>query len=140
MRTFLNKLFPATKEVDAQTPADVLIAEAFWIILGREINDNEMKEVSRGFHESDIDALALRLLSSPEFKLIHDSWREDRPTGRNPRIEENGLRRLGSDEHFVERAYELLLGRPVDPDGLHHVVSALRSGERRTNALRSLVT
>jgi len=72
MRTFLNKLFPA-KESDSENPADVLIAEAFWIILGREINDNEMKELSRGFHESDMDALALRLLSSPEFKLIHDA-------------------------------------------------------------------
>jgi len=45
--------------------------------------------------------------------------------------------RLGG-EAFVRSAYRAILARDPDPAGLHHYLSALRCGQRKTQILRSL--
>ena len=81
-----------------------VITEAFWIVLGREVNPVELRDEIRDFQPADGDRLVIRLLSSPEFRLVHTAWKEGRETGRDLGVEERGLRRLGSDDTFVRRA------------------------------------
>ncbi len=116
-----------------------VIEEAFWIVLGREVGPLELRDQLRGFRQADAGGLVVRLLSSPEFRLLYLAWKEGEKTGRDLRAEERGLCALGSDDWFVRRAYEFLLGRPVDEGGLRHFMDALATGEKRVNVLRSLV-
>ena len=113
--------------------------EAFLIILGRDVEPLERREILRGFTPEHRHDLVVRLLSSPEFRLVYDALRAGTETGRDAAVQERALRTLGSDESFVSRAYELLLERPVDPQGLAHYAGALRNGDTRTSIVRSLV-
>jgi SAM-dependent methyltransferase len=115
------------------------VEEAFWIVLGREINPVELRETLRGYQPADAGPFIHRLLSSPEFRLVYTAWKEDRATGRDLAAEERGLRALGSDDGFVRRAYQLLFDRSVDDEGYRHFTGALATGESRINVLRSLV-
>ena len=123
--------------------ASQLIAEAFLIVLGREVSPIELRDTARGLGAGDAstsrNALVVRLLSSPEFRLLHDALRHGRDTGRNPELEERALCRLGSEDRFVGLAYELLLGRAADEPGKAHYTAAIRHGDSRTSVLRSLI-
>ena len=46
---------------------------------------------------------------------------------------------VGDPDRFVGLAYELLLGRPADADGLAHYTGAIGRGDTRTSVLRSLI-
>ena len=116
-----------------------MLNEAFWIILGREPAAAEVDLYQRLAADAPAD-LVRRLLSSAEFHLIFSGWRDDLGSGRDPSAHETGLRSLGSDEHFVRRAYEYLLDREADETGLTHYVRNLAAGEARRNVLRVLVT
>jgi len=116
-----------------------LIADAFLIVLGREISAIELRDVARGFAPDHRDSLVVRLLSSPEFRLLYDAVREDRETGRDLEAQERALTALGSDERFVSLAYEHVLGRPADAAGAGHYTNAIRGGDSRTSILRSLL-
>ena len=115
------------------------IAEAFLIVLGREVSPIELRDTARGFALDDGGGLVVRLLSSPEFRLLHDALRDGRDTGRDPGAQERGLAALGGEERFVGLAYDLLLGRPADAAGRAHYAAAIRHGDSRTSVLRSLV-
>jgi SAM-dependent methyltransferase len=116
-----------------------LVSEAFLLVLGREVSPIELRDTLRGFHPDAGGTLAVRLLSSPEFRLLHDALHEDRDTGRDPDQQERSLRTLGDDERFVDLAYDLLLGRPADPDGRSHYLQALGAADTRASILRSLI-
>jgi SAM-dependent methyltransferase len=115
------------------------IANGFLIVLGREISPIELRDAVRGFTADHAGGFVVRLLSSPEFRLLHDALHAGRDTGRDAHAQERALRGLGDDDRFVRLAYELLLGRPADDGGVAHYVSALKSGDTRTSVLRSLV-
>ncbi|HUC78189.1 MAG TPA: hypothetical protein VMS04_23005, partial [Vicinamibacterales bacterium] len=57
--------------------ASQFIAEAFLIVLGREVSPIELRDTARSFGAGDGSAsrgaLLVRLLSSPEFRLLHDA-------------------------------------------------------------------
>ena len=125
--------------MSVESPVLHFIEEAFWIVLGREVNPVELRDELRDFQVTNADRLVIRLLSSPEFRLVHTAWKEGSETGRDLDVEERGLKGLGPDDRFVHLAYELLLHRTVDQEGYRHFVGALAAGERRTNMLRSLV-
>jgi SAM-dependent methyltransferase len=78
-------------------------------------------------------ALLSRLLSSPEFHRIRETWRDAPQTVPPP-----GDHALGPDAGFVRIAYECLLGRPADENGLRHYLTALAEGGTRANVLRAL--
>ena len=119
---------------------DAFIRESFWIVLGRDPDDVE-RDAFRQHHQHGGEAHVLqRLLSSPEFHLIFSGWRDDIGIGKDPAIHEAGLRSLGSHDHFVRRAYSLLLGRDADDAGRAHYVKALDAGEARRQILRVFVT
>jgi SAM-dependent methyltransferase len=80
----------------------------------------------------------LRLLASTEFRRGRARWQEGRSRQRDTAAEDAALEALDSDEGFVEQAYEVLLGRPADEDGLRHYSTRLANGERRSNVLRWL--
>jgi SAM-dependent methyltransferase len=129
---------------DVKIPASVtdasrFIAEAFLIVLGRDVNPIELRDTLRGFTPEDGEALVARLLSSPEFRLVHDALHENRETGRDLAVEERSLQSLGTSDHFVDLAYAHLLGRPADPAGRAHYASAITAGDSRTSILRSLI-
>src|SRR5262245_48484396 len=94
--------------------ASQFIREAFVIVLGREVLPIELRDTVRGFGPGDEEALVVRLLSSPEFRLLHDALRDGRATGRDPASEERALASVGSPARFVALAYERLLGRAAD--------------------------
>jgi ubiquinone/menaquinone biosynthesis C-methylase UbiE len=112
------------------------VAEAFLIILGREVGPVERRDVLRGFSGADAHGLIVRLLSSPEFQLRHDALRSE---DADDVQYESALHTVGSAHEFVRRAYELLLGRAADPSGLDHYTAALQKGDSRASVLRSLI-
>lgn len=121
-------------------PADIVIRDAFWIVLGRAPGDDELKAF-RAHHASGGDKVVLeRLLSSPEFHLIFSGLRDDLGTGKDPAAHESGLRSLGPHDRFVRLGYSMLLGREADDAGLAHYVTTLGAGEARRNVVRVLVT
>ena len=121
------------------TDASTFIAEAFLVVLGREVTPTQLRDASRGFRDADAESLVIRLLSSPEFRLVHDALREGRPTGRYPDVQERALWKLGDERRFVDLAYRFLLGRPADAAGLAHYATAIQRGDTRTSILRSLI-
>ena len=128
-----------TRSRDVGRDVSAIISEAFLIVLGREVSPIELRDQRRGFLAEHRPGLAGRLLAAPEFRLLHDALTEGRETGRDEGAEERALKALGTDEPFVEAAYELLLGRAADPAGRDHYADALRKGDTRTSVLRSLI-
>jgi SAM-dependent methyltransferase len=123
----------------AAIDASQFIAEAFLIVLGREVSPIERRDTLRGFGPESRGPLLVRLLSSPEFRILHDALHAGGETGRNVDDQERALRALGSEERFVELAYELLLGRPADAEGRAHYAQAIRAADTRVSILRSLI-
>jgi ubiquinone/menaquinone biosynthesis C-methylase UbiE len=122
--------------------ADAFIADAFAIILGREVEPIELRNTLRDFAsegEKSGEALIVRLLSSPEFRIIHDQLKAGLETGRILADQERTLEHLGNNARFIELAYAFLLGREADEHGRGHYLAALAAGERRTHVLRSLI-
>jgi len=119
--------------------ASRIIAEAFGIVLLREPHAIELRDILRDFEPSHRNALAIRLLSAPEFRLIHDALKENRDTGREPDAQERALQAIGDEAAFVNAMYELLLGRPADESGRAHYVDALCCGDSRGSILRNLI-
>jgi len=110
---------------------------AYWINLGRPPSDAEVQNALRGLHEGTRTTLLIWLLTIPE-GIRHRAERlvSDDPAVLGPI--ERGLRTLGSHDEFVRRAYECLLGRHADDDGLRHYAAALSRGDTRVSILRSI--
>ena len=117
--------------------AERFITDAFWIVLGRDSSHRTVGSAAR-LRARTRAPLIVRLLSSPEFRLLRDAWVRGVETGRDLDAEEIGLRTVGSADAFVRRSYECLLGRPADEQGLQQYVAALAAGDTRTSVLRSL--
>jgi SAM-dependent methyltransferase len=114
------------------------IEDVFWIVLERGPSQVELRDERRNVHPGAREALLKRLLTCPEFLRVRDRWIGPHgPSDEHDRIEQ-GLRSIGSDTEFVERAYACLLGRPADEGGLRHYVAAIASGDRRTQVVRAL--
>ena len=122
--------------MSVRTPSDArTIEEVFWIVLGRAPNPVELRDGMRG---GERRTLLMRLLSSPEFQMLRATWKAGSRLEGGGHAREGGLRALGPDDRFVQRAYDYLLGRPADESGLRHYTAALAAGETRTNLIRSL--
>jgi SAM-dependent methyltransferase len=119
--------------------ASRFIADAFLIVLGRDVSPIELRDTLRGFQPDAAGGLIVRLLSSPEFGILRDALLEDRETGRDLDAQERALRSIGSDDAFVRLAYDILLGRPADDPGRLHYTTALGSGDSRASVVRSLI-
>jgi len=115
------------------------IHAAFWIVLGRQVEPLELRDELREFQAGDREAFLLRLLASTEFHHAYANWKQNRPRQSDLAAEETALRALGKDDWFVERAYELIMGRPADEDGRRHYVGRLIAGDSRAAVLRALV-
>src|SRR5262249_33599732 len=80
-----------------------------------------------------------QLLSSPEFRLMANAWKDGRDTGRVRAQHEEGLRRLGGNDRFVQLAYTMLQGRDADAEGLRYFITALANGGTRVDVVRAIV-
>jgi SAM-dependent methyltransferase len=114
------------------------VHEAFWILLGRQISDVEIRDQVRELQAGEEQAFLLRVISSTEFSQAYATWTDGRSRTHDPEGEDAALRALGPDDWFVGRAYELLLGRPADQNGRQHYVAALAAGDTRSNVLATL--
>jgi SAM-dependent methyltransferase len=119
------------------TDASQFIADAFLVVLARDVSPVELRDTLREFNSGL--SLVVRLLSSPEFRLLHDALIAGRDTGRDAAVQERALARLGDETQFVSIAYEHLLGRPADEAGRDHYIDAIRRGDSRSSVLRSLL-
>lgn len=124
--------------MDADRDDGQFVEAAFWILLGRAGSPVELRDAARGVHNGSRETLRMRLLSSPEFLRIRHAWTNGHEAYADPAAVERGLAALGSPPHFIERAYQCLLGRPADASGLHHYATAIAQGDRRTQVLRAL--
>jgi SAM-dependent methyltransferase len=120
----------------AVSPEARYIHEAFWILLGRQASDVEMRDQVRELPAGEEQGFLLRVIASTEFRKAYATWKEGRRWSAD---DEAALCALGPDDRFVDRAYELLLGRPADADGRRHYVAALAAGDTRSNLLGTLV-
>ena len=127
----------ASIEADSSPEADFIRA-AFWIVLGRPVNAIELRDERRVLQLGDPNTFLLRLISSAEFRGAYDNWKAGRDRREDQTIEEAALESLGTGVHFVGRAYETLLGRRADEDGLRHYAGVLAAGGTRSSMLRSL--
>ena len=82
--------------------------------------------------------LVSRVLSSPEFHTIRTRWKDARTIAGPSDQRGAAPHSLGGDEGFVRIAYECLLGRPADENGLRHYVGALAAGLTRADVVRAL--
>ncbi len=136
----LIPMFQRSRERGSPPAPQDVIREAFWIALGREPDAGEVAELAAHYTSGGVDAVVARLLSSPEFHLIYCGWKDDIGIGKDPVSHEAGLRALGPDDAFVQRAYEYILGREADAAGLEHYARGLGAGEARREVIRVLVT
>jgi ubiquinone/menaquinone biosynthesis C-methylase UbiE len=131
---------PPETNADVQDPRETFIREAFWIVLGRALEESELRDQMRTMDAGGaFDEVALRLLSSPEFRIIHTAWQQKTITGRDEPTQERGLRALGGDERFVVRVHELLLGRPPEPALVSRLARQLADGRSRIDLVRGVV-
>src|SRR5882724_11700848 len=119
------------------TPNARFVADAFWIVLGRAASPTELRDELRNTSADARRVLLMRLLSSPEADRLRRAWKGDAEPSSGADLE-RGLRSLGSDDVFVARAYDCVLGRPADAGGLRHYTGALASGDSRSGVVRSL--
>jgi SAM-dependent methyltransferase len=106
----------------AFAPADVRsLAEAFF----RALDDPQLSDSRR--------ALLSRVLSSPELDDVRSTWRRGTAGSRADPSHD-----AGSNEGFVQAAYQCLLARAADEGGLRHYVAALDAGETHIAVLRAL--
>jgi SAM-dependent methyltransferase len=111
---------------------------AFRVILGRDPTPSE------GGPDGSSDATsplpdAQRLLLTSEFRDAYFALKD----GGDHAIAQRYARALGlidGDARFVDLLYEYLLGRPADPDGRQHYLSALGRGDARLNVLRAILS
>lgn len=116
------------------------IEETYWLVLNRAPSALELRDQTGGVLNSDQPTLRYGLLDSDEFRRLRAAWQAGTATELDPQALEAALVALGSNEYFVKRAYEAILGRWPDESGGHHYESLLASGERRTNIVRALAT
>src|SRR5712692_2054771 len=94
--------------------ARAFFTEAYWIAFGREILPLELRDEARGFRDGLEDAVARRLVTSSEFGDLYRAVKEHGHFGLERRrlaAWDRALGALGSDEHFIRRAYTLLMRR-----------------------------
>src|SRR5437867_720008 len=120
---------------DGRASDNRLIEDVFWIVLGRAATSLERRDARRSVSPQAKSDLVTRLITSPEFRYRRASFGEGGAFGDRPELE-RGLLAVGSDEQFVRRSYECLLGRPADDSGLRHYSEALATGETRSSIIR----
>src|SRR6185503_1477888 len=111
----------------------------FWLVLARAPSDGELAEQRRSYTPGDERALVLRLLSSPEFRLVHHGWKSGAGIDKDAAAHESGLNTLGSHDAFVRAAYQHLFDRAADAGGLTHYTDALARGLARAELVRTFV-
>jgi SAM-dependent methyltransferase len=129
---------PVAAPYPRTSPDARCIYEVYWILLGRQVSDVEMRDEIPTAPAREQQTFLLRVLSSAEFRTAYAAWKDGGRWSNDP-DGEAALRALGPDDRFVDRAYELLLGRKADQDGRRHYLAALEAGETRSNLLCTLV-
>lgn len=115
------------------------IHETYWLVLNRPPSALELRD-QEGTLNSDQPTLRYGLLDSVEFARLRQAWKDGIQTSTDPDAVEAALVALGTNEYFVRRAYESILGRWPDESGAAHYANVLASGEKRTNIVRALST
>jgi SAM-dependent methyltransferase len=145
--TATSPALPVTGPLDplAATPGERSFADlvnaVFWIVLGRAPSEAERRERALALDTGqDLSQLLRALIASPEFRLMFDWYagRTDR-TGRKPAEIECGLKTVGPDRTFVQDAYEYLLWRQADAEGLDYYCARLADDAPRLQVLMALV-
>lgn len=115
------------------------VEEVYWMLVGRPPTAIELDDQLRSTPAGAVlSALPYGLLSTVEFRRRCDAWRRGDQVGDETAIDA----RLSAipPREFVQRAYDLILGRQADESGLHHYASAIASGTRRLDVVRALAT
>ena len=103
--------------MDAAGRDSSFISETYWLVLGRPPSPLELRDQTAGSLNSDQSSLRYGLLDSDEFRRLRVAWKAGIATEADSQTLEAALVALGTDEHFVKRAYESILGRWPDEGG-----------------------
>lgn len=137
---FLKRLLGPRAATAPPENAPEVVGALFWLLLSRAPGEAEAREASRAIGSGQsAEVLVTRLISSPEFRLLHEARREGGTGGRDERSLEAGLSGLGDARAFVERCYLVVLGREADEGGRDYYVSRLADGGARADVLRALL-
>ena len=117
---------------------DTFIREAYIMVLARVPADVELRDHLRGYEPGEERAVLLRFLSSPEFRLLRNEMR-GAGIHRDPAAHAEGLKSLGSDDRFVRLAYQWLLDREPDAEGLAAYREQLARGWPRADLVQAFV-
>jgi SAM-dependent methyltransferase len=116
------------------------VAAAFWLLLGRPVDEHNLKERTRALELGQArSAILLALTSSSEFRLRRWSLQERPIHATRDRAFEQGLLMLGADGAFVDACYACILGRDADPAGRATYLAKLADGESRHTVLYALL-
>ena len=97
------------------------IHETYWLVLNRPPSALELRD-QEGTLNSDQPTLRYGLLDSVEFARLRQAWKDGIQTSSDPDAVEAALVALGTNEYFVRRAYESILGRwPDESLSLIHI-------------------
>ncbi|MGE0451584.1 MAG: methyltransferase domain-containing protein [Vicinamibacterales bacterium] len=115
------------------------VEQAYWILLGRSPSVVEIEDqLGSAPAGACLSALPHGLLSTSEFRRRRGSWRTGAPVSTDEAAVETALAAGSASADFVQRTYELLLGRHADESGLRHYASAIDAGTRRLDVVRAL--
>jgi SAM-dependent methyltransferase len=126
--------------VSVPAPHPSPVTAAYAILLAREPDEAETREAAKDLAGgTPLRQVGERLISSPEFRLLHASYAEGGTGHRGVAAVEGLLRSLGSDRAFLARCYDLVFDRPADAEGLAYFVRRLGEGADRFHVLRDLI-
>ena len=112
------------------------IGDVFRTVLGRDPTSTELSAEAAAWAAGGALRVADVLLASTEFRNHYFALVRDTAQGESDRQRHaHALQAIESDERVVDLLYTCWLGRPADPEGRQHYLSALASGDTRINAL-----
>jgi SAM-dependent methyltransferase len=130
----------SARAVETPTTGPDLVRAAYAMILWRAPSDSDVRDVARALDAGQsADDFFNRLLVSSEFRILSMAVCDDADTGRPLQETEAGLMRIGDDVRFIELAFQMLLGRHVDPSGRASYLAHLGAGHPRLSVLRALI-
>src|ERR1051326_8260200 len=122
---------------DATAADRRFVEQVVWMVIGRAPTPLELVDMVRPFDRHARYLLMKRLITSVDAEDLRTAWREGK-RGPDPDAQERALESVGTNEQFVQFAYDMLFDRPADAGGLGHYTGALERGMSRGALVQTL--
>jgi SAM-dependent methyltransferase len=123
---------------DATAADRRFVEHAVWMVIGRPPSALEIADMVRPFDRHARYLLMKRLLTSVDAEDLRNIWRDGR-TGPNEAAQDRALQSVGSNEAFVQFAYDMIFDREADASGLAHYTAELDGGKSRISVVQTFM-